>query len=150
MISAPHKFWSINFLLHSTYRCLNLAVSSLENLIWYFFPHSDHTQIRRRHAKISNQICWRDKDLGQNFPQTFIFELKLRAHIFSNAQTLSYNSSKKKFIIWTDFSHFHCFGDFSDWATWEMHRIEQSGFCELTASRNFPYGEWYIKMIHFS
>ena len=106
----------INFLLYRC-KCVNLAESSLKNLIWYFSPHSYQTQIRRRHAKISNQTCWRDKDLGQNFPRTFIFKLKPRAHIFSNAQILSYNLvQRKKFIIWTDFSsYFYCFGDFSDW-----------------------------------
>ena len=35
-------------------------------------------------------------------------------------------------------------------ATWEVVRIQQSGFCEFPASRKFPYGEWLIKMIHFS
>ena len=25
--------------------------------------------------------------------------------------------------------------------TWEVHRIQESGFCELTAFRNFPYDE---------
>jgi hypothetical protein len=23
-----------------------------------------------------------------------------------------------------------------------LHRVQQSGLCELTASRNFPYDEW--------
>ena len=115
-IDISQPFGQLDFLLCRC-KCVNLAESSLKNLIWYFPPHSDHTQIRRRHAKISNQTCWRDKDQGQNFPQTFIFELKLRAHIFSNAQILSYNLvERKKFIIWTDFSwYFYCFGDFSDW-----------------------------------
>ena len=61
-ISQP--FGHINFLLYRC-KCVNLAGSSLKNLIWYFSPHSDHTQIRRRHAKISNQTCWRDKDQGK-------------------------------------------------------------------------------------
>ncbi len=35
-------------------------------------------------------------------------------------------------------------------ATWEVVRIQQSGFCEFPASRKFPCDELYIKMIHFS
>ena len=34
-------------------------------------------------------------------------------------------------------------------ATWEVVRIQQSGFCEFPASRKFSYDELYIKMIHF-
>ena len=34
-------------------------------------------------------------------------------------------------------------------ATWEVVRIQQSGFCQFPASRKFPNDEWYIKMIHF-
>ena len=35
-------------------------------------------------------------------------------------------------------------------ATWEVVRIQQSGFCQFPASRKFPYDEWYIKLINFS
>ena len=32
-------------------------------------------------------------------------------------------------------------------AIWEVNRIQKSRFCNFPAFRNFPYGEWYIKMI---
>ena len=34
-------------------------------------------------------------------------------------------------------------------ATWEVVRIQQSRFCEFPAFRKLPWGEWYIKRIHF-